>query len=43
MLLFIDQSIANSVNPEARIDRSRVTLTMERIDNRWLASKVDIK
>ncbi|MCF6391230.1 MULTISPECIES: hypothetical protein [Mycobacteriaceae] len=43
VLLFIDQSISNAVNPEPRIDRSRVTIVLERIDNRWLASKVDIK
>jgi Mce-associated membrane protein len=42
-LLFIDQSISNVVNPEPRIDRSRVAITMELVDNRWLASKVDIK
>ena len=43
VLLFIDQSISNVVNPQPRIDRSRVTITMELIDNRWLASKVDLK
>lgn len=43
VLLFIDQTISNSVNPQPRIDRSRVAMTMELIDNRWLASKVDIK
>jgi Mce-associated membrane protein len=43
VLLFIDQSISNAVNPQPRIDRSRVAITMELIDNRWLASKVDLK
>ena len=43
VLLFIDQSISNVVNPQPRIDRSRVAMTMELIDNHWLASKVDIK
>jgi Mce-associated membrane protein len=43
VLIFIDQSISNSVNTEPRIDRTRIAMTMERIDNRWLASKVDIK
>ena len=43
VVLFIDQSISNVVNPDPRIDRSRVAMTMELIDNRWLASKVDIK
>jgi Mce-associated membrane protein len=43
VLLFVDQSVSNTVNPEARIDRSRVAITMELVDNRWLASKVDLK
>ena len=43
VLLFVDQSVSNSVNPQPRIDRSRVTVTMELIDGKWLASKVDIK
>jgi Mce-associated membrane protein len=43
VLLFVDQSITNSVNPEPRIDRSRVAITMELIDNRWLASNVELK
>jgi Mce-associated membrane protein len=43
VLMFIDQSISNVVNPEPRIDRSRVAITMQLVDNRWLASKVDIK
>lgn len=42
VLLFIDQSVTNSINPTPRIDRSRVAMTMELIDNRWLASKVDV-
>ena len=43
VLVFVDQSISNVVNPQPRIDRSRVAMTMELVDNRWLASKVDIK
>ncbi|BBY65724.1 hypothetical protein [Mycolicibacterium helvum] len=43
VLLFVDQSVSNSVNPQPRIDRSRVAMTMELIDGKWLASKVDIK
>lgn len=43
VLLFIDQTIVNSVNPTPRIDRSRVAMTLEHVDNQWLASKVDIK
>jgi Mce-associated membrane protein len=43
VLLFVDQSVSNTANPEPRIDRSRVTITMELVDNHWLASKVDLK
>ena len=42
VLLFADQSITNAVNPSPRIDRNRVQMTMELVDNRWLASKVEI-
>lgn len=41
-LLFLDQSVTNAVNPSPRIDRNRVQMTMELVDNRWLASKVEI-
>lgn len=42
VLLFVDQSITNAVNPIPRIDRSRVEMTMELVDNRWLASRVEM-
>jgi len=42
VLLFIDQSVTNTANPDPRIDRSRVSMTMERVDGRWLASNVDL-
>lgn len=42
VLAFVDQSITNLANPSPRIDRNRVQMTMELIDGRWLASKVDI-
>jgi Mce-associated membrane protein len=42
VLLFVDQSITNAVNPSPRIDRNRIQMTMELVDNRWLASKVEI-
>lgn len=41
-LLFVDQSISNVVNPDPRIDRLRIKITMELVDNRWLASHVEI-
>jgi len=43
VLLFVDQSISNVVNPEPRIDRNRIEMTMELIDKRWLASKLNIE
>ncbi len=42
VLMFIDQSVSNSVVPEPRIDRLRMTMTMQLIDGRWLASNVEI-
>lgn len=42
VLLFVDQSVTNALNPSPRIDRNRVDMTMELVDNRWLASKVEI-
>ncbi|OBK91099.1 hypothetical protein A5648_15455 [Mycolicibacter sinensis] len=42
VLLFVDQSVTNAVNPSPRIDRNRVQMTMELVDDRWLASKVEI-
>ncbi|ATD72278.1 MULTISPECIES: hypothetical protein [Gordonia] len=42
VMLFVDQSITNTASPEPRVDRSRVLMTMDKIDGRWLASKVDL-
>ncbi|MFD1814605.1 hypothetical protein [Rhodococcus gannanensis] len=42
VLLFVDQTVTNSVTPEPRLDRSRVVMTMELVDGQWLASKVDL-
>ncbi|MFI6361257.1 hypothetical protein ACIBG0_00770 [Nocardia sp. NPDC050630] len=42
VMLFIDQEVTNSVSPDPRIDRSRMIMTMERVGERWLASKVDL-
>lgn len=43
VLIFVDQSISNAVTPDPRIDRSRVAMTMELVDGRWLASSVELK
>jgi Mce-associated membrane protein len=42
VLLFVDQSVRNSASPAPQLDRSRVTITMQHVDGRWLASKVDL-
>lgn len=42
VLMFVDQSISNAVNPGPRIDRLRILMTMELVENRWLASHIEI-
>jgi Mce-associated membrane protein len=42
VLLFVDQSITNAAISSPRIDRNRIDMTMDLIDGRWLASKVEI-
>ena len=43
VLLFADQSITNAQNPSPRIDRNRIDMTMEKVGDRWLASRVEIQ
>ncbi|MEV0685444.1 hypothetical protein AB0I35_16420 [Nocardia sp. NPDC050378] len=40
VLLFIDQTVTNAASADPRIDRSRVLMTMQLVDGRWLASRV---
>lgn len=42
VLLFIDQTVTNTSSPDPRIDRSRIKMTMEKVDGRWRASKVQL-
>lgn len=42
VLLFVDQSVSNTNVPDPRIDRSRIKMTMEHVDGRWRASKVEL-
>jgi Mce-associated membrane protein len=42
VLLFVDQSVSNTNVPDPRIDRSRIKMTMEIVDDRWRASKVEL-
>lgn len=42
VVLFVDQSVSNAAAPQPQLDRSRVNMTMQKVDGRWLASKVDL-
>ncbi|WP_063039492.1 hypothetical protein [Nocardia pseudovaccinii] len=42
VMLFVDQEVTNSVSPDPRIDRSRMVMTMQRVGDSWLASKVEL-
>jgi Mce-associated membrane protein len=42
VLLFVDQSVTNTKLPDPRIDRSRMKMTLEKIDGTWRASKVEL-
>lgn len=43
VMVFVDQSVSNSAAPGPQLDRSRVVITMQKVDGRWLAGKVDMK
>lgn len=42
VLLAVDQQVTNSNTPTPRVDRNRIQVTLERIGETWLASKVDV-
>lgn len=42
VLLMIDQKITNTARPDPRVDRSRMKMTMDKVDGHWLASKVEL-
>nr|WP_325096706.1 Mce protein [Mycolicibacterium vinylchloridicum] len=42
VLLFVDQTVSNTATPDPRIDRSRIKMTLEKVDGAWRASKVQI-
>ena len=42
VLLFVDQSVSNTQVPDPRIDRSRIKMTMQKVDGKWLTSKVEL-
>lgn len=42
VLVFVDQTVTNMAAPDPRIDRSRIKMTMQKVDGRWRASKVQL-
>ncbi len=42
VLLFVDQSITNRALPKPQIDRSRLRMTLEKVGDRWLVSRVEL-
>ncbi len=42
VLLMVDQSVSSLATPEPQIDHSRIKMTMQKIDGRWLVSKVEL-
>lgn len=40
VMLFVDQEVSNKHLPEPRLDRSRIIMTMNKVDGRWLAGDV---
>lgn len=42
VLLFVDQSVSNAKLPDPRIDRSRMKMTLEKVDGSWRAAKVEL-
>ncbi|MGI9124773.1 MAG: hypothetical protein ACR2JM_08475 [Mycobacterium sp.] len=42
VLLFVDQSVSNTKLPDPRIDRSRMKMTLEKVDGAWRASKIEL-
>lgn len=42
VLLMVDQTVSNTALPDGRVDRSRMKITMDKVDGRWLAGKVEL-
>ena len=42
VLVLVDQVITNTTKPDPRVDRPRMKLTMDHVDGRWLASRVEL-
>jgi Mce-associated membrane protein len=42
VLLFVDQTVSNTEVPDPRVDQGRYKMTMEYVDGRWRASKIEL-
>ena len=42
VLLMVDQTVTNTARPDPRVDRNRMKMTMDNVEGRWLASKVEL-
>ena len=42
VLLMVDQTVGNTELKDPRVDRTRMKITMELVDGRWLASAVEL-
>lgn len=43
VLLFVEQLVSNIDDPDPETDYSLINMTMEKVDGRWLASKVQLR
>jgi len=42
VLLLVDQTVTNPDRPDPRVDGMRMRMTMDKVDDHWLASKVEL-
>jgi Mce-associated membrane protein len=42
VVLMVDQSVSSLATPEPQLDRSRIKMTMQKVDGRWLVSQVEL-
>ncbi|OMC08411.1 hypothetical protein A5735_20450 [Mycolicibacter heraklionensis] len=42
VLLFVDQTVTNTDILQPRVDRSRIVMTMQRVDGQWKAARVEM-
>lgn len=42
VLFFVDRTITNAASPKPRVDRSRVVMTLDNVDGRWLVDRADL-